>query len=44
LWCFARDYYYKYNFWINGAIAELDREKMPSEITAACKELLKLQK
>lgn len=44
LWNFARDYFYKYNMWMNGAIGDLDREKMPNEINTACRSLLKLEK
>jgi len=44
LWNFARDYYYKINLWMNGPISDLDREKMPNEITIAARGLMKLAK
>ena len=44
LWNYARDYFYKINLWMNGPLSDIDREKMPNEITLACRGLLKLAK
>lgn len=44
LWNYARDYFYKINLWMNGPISDIDRDKMPNEITLACRGLLKLAK
>ena len=44
LWNYARDYFYKINLWMNGPLSDIDRDKMPNEITLACRGLLKLAK
>ena len=44
LWNYSREYFYKQNLWVNGPIGDLDRDKMPADITAAIRGLVKLAK
>jgi len=44
LWGYAREYFYKFNIWMNGPIYDLDGERLPEDILQATKALYKLQK
>jgi hypothetical protein len=44
LWNYAREYFYKNNMWLNGPLQEIDRDKLPNDITNAIRGLQKLAK
>lgn len=44
LWNLAREYFYKIGNWMNGPLGDIDRDKIPQEITDACQSLLRLER
>lgn len=44
VWCLAREYFYKIGNWMGGPLGDIDRDKIPQEITEACQSLLRLEK
>ena len=44
MWNLSRDYFYKISNWMNGALCDMDRDKITTEITEACQTLLRLEK